>query len=105
MGKKLDKKAKAAVAKANELLARKTAPELPRELTETRVGAILDKAVASVSAIAQGTAMLTLSPETRPMSGGFILQDQRGGVNCTFDTLGRLQRAETAGAVAKKLFG
>ena len=96
---------KAAVAKANELLARKTAPELPRELTETRVGAILDKAVASVSAIAQGTAMLTLSPETRPMSGGFILQDQRVEVNCTFDTLVRLQRAETAGAVAKKLFG
>ena len=96
---------KAAVAKANELLARKTAPELPRELTETRVGAILDKAVASVSAIAQGAAMLTLSPETRPMSGGFILQDQRVEVNCTFDTLVRLQRAETAGAVAKKLFG
>lgn len=96
---------KAAVAKANELLARKTAPELPRELTETRVGAILDKAVASVSAIAQGTAMLTLSPETRPMSGGFILQDQRVEVNCTFDTLVRLQRAETAGAVTKKLFG
>ena len=96
---------KAAVAKANELLARKAAPELPRELTETRVGAILDKAVASVSAIAQGTAMLTLSPETRPMSGGFILRDQRVEVNCTFETLVRLQRAETAGAVAKKLFG
>ena len=69
------------------------------------VGEILGKVVAGVSAIAQGTAMLSLSEETRPMRGGFILKDQNVEVNCTFETLVRLQRAETAGAVAKKLFG
>lgn len=47
---------------------------------------------------------LVLSEETRPIQGGFILKDRNVEVNCTFDTLVRLQKAETAGAVAKKLF-
>ena len=47
---------------------------------------------------------LTLSPETLPIKGGFILRDERVEVNGTFETLVRLQKAETAGAVAKKLF-
>lgn len=46
-----------------------------------------------------------LSDETRPIRGGFILKDQNIEVNCAFDTLVRLQKAETAGTVAKKLFG
>ena len=95
---------KAAVAKANEILAKAAAPELPKELTESKVGAVINKVAANVSPIAKGTAMLTLSEETRPMRGGFILKDQKVEVNCTFDTLVRLQKAETAGAVAKKLF-
>lgn len=95
---------KAVVAKANEILAQAAAPELPKELTESKVGAVINKVAANVSAIAKGTAMLTLSEETRPMRGGFILKDQKVEVNCTFDTLVRLQKAETAGAVAKKLF-
>ena len=52
----------------------------------------------------KGAAGLTVSKETRPIAGGFILKDNNVEVNCTFDTLVRLQRAETAGAVAKKLF-
>lgn len=48
---------------------------------------------------------LTLSEETRPIQGGFILKDGSIEMNCTFDTLVRLQRTETAGMVAKKLFG
>lgn len=47
---------------------------------------------------------LVLSQETRAIEGGFILKDKNVEVNCTFETLVRLQRAETAGAVAKKLF-
>ena len=47
---------------------------------------------------------LRLSDETQPIRGGFILKDKNVEVNCTFDTLVRLQKAETAGAVAKKLF-
>ena len=80
------------------------AGELPEELTSTRVGAILDKVAAGVSAIVQGTAMLTLSQETRDIRGGCILKNQNVEVNCAFETLVRLQRAETAGAVAKRLF-
>jgi len=48
---------------------------------------------------------LTLSEETRPIRGGFILRDGNVEINCTFDTLVRLQRSETAGTVAKILFG
>lgn len=51
-----------------------------------------------------GGKKLTLSKETRPIKGGFILRDGNVEVNCAFDTLVRLQKAETAGAVAKKLF-
>ena len=48
---------------------------------------------------------LTLAEETRPMDGGFILSDGAVEVNCTFDTLIRLQRGALAGEVAKVLFG
>lgn len=51
-----------------------------------------------------GKKQLTLSKETRDIPGGFILKAQNVEVNCAFDTLVRLQRAETAGAVAKMLF-
>ena len=47
---------------------------------------------------------LTLAEETRPLKGGFILSDGKVEVNCSFDTLVRLQKAETAGAAAKRLF-
>jgi len=47
---------------------------------------------------------LTLSQETRPIRGGFILKTERVEVNCTFDTLVRLQKSDTAGAVAGILF-
>lgn len=94
----------AVVAKANALLAKETAPELLKELTDSKMGSLLNKVVAGVAALAQGTAMLTLSPETRPIKGGFVLSDGSVEVNCTFDTLVRLQKAETAGAVAKRLF-
>ena len=62
------------------------------------------KVAANVSAFAQGTAMLTLSEETRPMQGGFILKNGRIEVNCTFDAMIRSEREQTAGAVAKLLF-
>ena len=47
---------------------------------------------------------LRLSEESLPIRGGFILKDKNVEVNCTFETLVRLQKAETAGAVVKKLF-
>lgn len=47
---------------------------------------------------------LRLSPDTRSIQGGFILKNGNIEVNCTFDTLVRLQKTETAGTVARKLF-
>lgn len=47
---------------------------------------------------------LVLSAESQSIQGGFILKDKNVEVNCTFETLVRLQKAETAGAVVKKLF-
>lgn len=47
---------------------------------------------------------LTVAEETRPIRGGFILADDKVEVNCSFDTLVRLQKNETAGAVTKILF-
>ena len=51
-----------------------------------------------------GNGALTLAEETRPIKGGFILSDGKVEVNCAFDTLVRLQKTETAGAVVKQLF-
>ena len=65
---------------------------------------LVNKVAAGVSALAQGTAMLTVSEETRPMDGGFILRDGRIEVNCTFGALIQAERERTAGAVAKLLF-
>ena len=93
---------KAAVARANELLAKEAAPELP--LGDGVVANLLNKVAAGVSAFAQGTAMLAVSEETRDISGGFILKDGRIEVNCTFDALVRAEREQTAGEVAKLLF-
>lgn len=93
---------KAAVARANELLARASAPDLL--LGDGMLADLVNKVAAGVSALAQGTAMLTVSEETRPMDGGFILRDGRIEVNCTFGALIQAERERTAGAVAKLLF-
>ena len=66
----------------------------------TRVGADL---VAKANTLLKN-GELTLSGQTRPIRGGFILKNGNVEVNCTFETLVRLQRTETAGAVAKQLF-
>ena len=47
---------------------------------------------------------LKVASETQDISGGFILKDKNVEVNCTFETLVRLQKADTAGTVAKMLF-
>ncbi len=99
---------KAAVTRANELLAQAVAPELPKVATgSAAVNAIAKKvgqAVTAASAIAQGTAMLTLAEETRPIQGGFILLDGKVETNCAFETLVRLEKTAMAGEVAKLLF-
>ena len=77
--------------------------------TEEAIFSTEDRDKAGKAAVAKANGQLpkgklTVSRETRNISGGFILKDNNVEVNCTFDTLVRLQKAETAGAVAKKLF-
>lgn len=95
---------KAVVTAANEMLAKAVAPKLPNEVTDTKAGSLLDKVVTGASALLAGTGMLTLSEQTRPIRGGFILSDGDVEVNCAFETLVRLQRSEISGDVADVLF-
>ncbi len=95
---------KAVVAKANEMLAKEVSPKLPEELASSKAGAFLDKVVTGASALMAGTGMLTVAQETRPIRGGFILCSDGVEVNCAFDTLVRLSRAELERETARVLF-
>ncbi|WP_422447980.1 V-type ATP synthase subunit E [Thermoanaerobacterium sp. DL9XJH110] len=54
---------------------------------------------------AQGKAgMLKLSGQTRPMIGGVVLRSKDLEVNCTFDSLIKMQREELETEIAKILF-
>ena len=76
--------------------------------TEEVIFSAKDRQTVGKAAVEQanksGNRKLTLSGETREIQGGFILRAENVEVNCAFDTLVRLQKAETAGAVAQKLF-
>lgn len=62
------------------------------------------KAVDAANQALGSKGKLTLSPETRDIRGGFILQNGSVEVNCTFETLVRLQKGAMSGEVAKLLF-
>ena len=47
---------------------------------------------------------LTMGEGTRTIKGGFVLSDGAVEVNCSFDTLVRLQKAEITGEVTRVLF-
>ena len=63
-----------------------------------------DLFVTGANALLQGTAMLTLSQETRDMAGGLTLRDGNVEVNCAFETQLRVLREEMAAEVAGILF-
>ena len=69
-----------------------------------KAGEILSKVVTGASALLQGTAMLTLSGETREMAGGLILRDGQVEVNCAFETQLRVLREEMTAEIAAILF-
>ena len=96
---------KAVVVAANEALVKEVAPELPDSLTDSKVGAFLGKMVNSATAQITGTGLLTLSEETRPIRGGFILVDGPVEVNCSFESMLRLQREKLEKPAAEILFG
>jgi V/A-type H+-transporting ATPase subunit E len=60
--------------------------------------------VNTTAAMVNGTAMLTLSQETRDIQGGFIMVDGDVEINCAFETLVRLQREKLERKVADALF-
>ena len=95
---------KQVVIAANECLVNGVAPELPGALADTKVGALLGKVVNSTAAMVTGTGLLTLAQETRKMRGGFVMLDNDVEINCTFETLVRLQREKLEKQVAQVLF-
>ena len=95
---------KQVVVAANDAMVKGVAPELPGSITDTKVGAFLGKVVNSTTAMVTGTGMLTLSEETRPIKGGFIMVDGDVEINCAFETLVRLQREKLEKDVANLLF-
>ncbi len=95
---------KQVVVAANEALASQVAPELPESITDSKVGAFVGKLVKTTAAMVSGTAMLTLSQQTREMKGGFIMVDGDVEINCAFETLIRLQREKLEKEVANVLF-
>ena len=62
------------------------------------------KAVVTQANEKLGDGRLTMSEQSRPIQGGLILSDGDVEVNCTFETLVRLQRGEMDREVAKVLF-
>ena len=68
------------------------------------VGAKAVKAANELLAKRNLPGMLTLSAETREMSGGLVLKQGDIEVNCTVDTLLDLSRGELAARVAEVLF-
>lgn len=95
---------KQVVAAANAKLVDQAAPELPERLSDSKVGALLDKVVKNTAAIVTGAGQLTLSDQTRSIQGGFILSDGEVEVNCSFETLVRMQREQLERQVAELLF-
>lgn len=95
---------KQVVIAANECLVKQVAPGLPDGLAETKVGAFLGKVVHNTTAMVTGTGLMTLSEETRPIRGGFIMVDGDVEVNCAFETLVRMQRERMERDVAAILF-
>ncbi len=60
--------------------------------------------VTQANALLGARGSLTLSEGVRPLKGGLVLQGDRVEVNCSFETLVRLQREVLAAQVAQVLF-
>ena len=98
-----NKVGKQVVMAVNDALLKERAPELPPEVTKSRMGTLMDKLIHNTTAIVTG-AGLTLAEETRDIKGGFIMVDGDVEINCAFETLVRLQREQMEKKVADALF-
>ena len=99
-----NKVGKQVVMAVNDALLKERTPALPEEVTQSKVGAFVDKLVHSTAAAVTGAGMLTLAEETRDIQGGFIMVDGDVEINCAFETLVRLQREKLERKVADALF-
>lgn len=70
------------------------------EAAKEGVGA---KAVSMANELLSG-GKLTLSDKARPIRGGFILVKGNVEINCSYETLVRLQKSEVSGELAELLF-
>ena len=61
--------------------------------------------MAANEALPGGAGQMTLSEETRPMRGGFVVCDGRVETNCSFEMLVRMQREKMERQAADILFG
>lgn len=98
-----NKVGKQVVMAANDALLKERAPNLPPEVTKSKMGTLMDKLIHNTTAIVTGTG-LTLSEQTRDIKGGFIMVDGDVEINCAFETLVRLQREQMEKKVADALF-
>lgn len=96
---------KKVVAAANEAMVDHLTPNLPASVTDSKVGAFLEKVINSTAATLTGTGLLTVAQEPRKIRGGFIMVDDKVEINCAFETLVRLQREKLEKQVAQVLFG
>lgn len=94
---------KQVVIAANDVLLKDRTPELPSSVADSKVGNIIGKVLKNTTAQVTGTG-LTLAEETRNIKGGFIMVDGDVELNCTFETLVRLQREKLEKEVANLLF-
>lgn len=94
---------KQVVVAANDMLVKDRTPELPSALAESKAGPILEKVLSSATAHITGTGLLTLSEETRPIQGGFLLSLGDVEVNCAFETMLRVHRQALEQEVAQLL--
>jgi len=89
------------VSRANAMLAEAAAPAAAKGGKGKN---LLSKVVSGAAAMLQGTAMLTLSDETRDMEGGLTLRDGKVEINCAFETELRVLREDMAAEIAAVLF-
>ena len=91
-----------------EVLAALLAQASPAEGRGEAIFSAADRETAGQAAVDAANAKtgghLMISAETAPIRGGFLLRQGSVEVNCAFETLVRLQKTETAGLVARKLF-
>ena len=89
---------------ANDALVKQVAPELPDAITDSKVGGLPGQGGQQRCGADHRHRLLTLSEETRPIRGGFIMVDGPVEVNCAFEAMVRAQREQLEKPVAEILF-